>query len=112
MSEVARDNRRIHGRQVVSIPGSVARGSQESFGKIENLGSGGAFFSTTDLELSLDDGDTVTVTFDVLRRGARETVQKSGTVLRSERFFDGSSVVRALAVKFDELLVLDGIDFA
>jgi hypothetical protein len=37
-------------------------------------------------------------------------VERSGTILRAERAFDGDQVVRHYAIKFDEAVSLDGID--
>ena len=103
------DERRIHPRQETRVFGRMAHGDRDVDGVLENVGSGGVFFATEDLELLVDDGAQVTVTFEGRRGDAVEEIHCPGRVLRSDRYFDGTHVVRAFAIKFDDLLPLDGL---
>lgn len=111
MSEVSAANRRIHSRRSASLPGRLAHGSDAVDGTIENIGEGGIFFATHNLEIDVDEGAAAVISFRWVRSGTAETVERTGTILRTERYFDGEAVVRAFAMKFDELLALDGVEF-
>lgn len=97
-------DRRIHSRVKTRVPARLLRGGDVVEGVIENIGEGGVFFATEILELPMDDGAEVTVEFRAVRDGTQQTVQLAGTVLRTERYFDGTAVVRAFAIRFDEPL--------
>jgi hypothetical protein len=103
-------DRRIHSRIRTRIPARVRHGAECVEGFIENLGQGGAFFATDVLEVRIDDGADADVEFEVRRSGAAEPVRRHGTVLRSERYFDGENVVRAFAIRFDAELDLAGLE--
>jgi hypothetical protein len=104
-------NRRIHSRRAARIAARVVQDGESAAGTIENIGSGGVFFATEDLETVFDEATPVRLVFEGSRDGTTLTFEPTGTVLRAERYFDGSSVVRAFAVKFDGLLDLDGVEF-
>ena len=105
-------DRRIHTRVKTHVPARIHRGTEHVEGVIENLGEGGVFFATEVLEMSLDEGAAVDVAFTLDRNGVPEPIRVSGTVLRTERYFDGESVVRAFAIRFDQLLDLTGLTVA
>ena len=65
---------------------------------LELVGAGGVFFATENLEVVIDDGEVCVVAFTTPGGAA---VEQDGSVLRGERYFDGSKVIRAFAVKFD-----------
>jgi hypothetical protein len=109
---VSETNRRIHTRRKSRIAGRLAQSGTAVEGHIENIGEGGVFFATEDLELALEEGSDVLVEFDCVRAGSPTRVERKGVVLRTERYFDGESVIRAFAIKFDEVLDLDGMEFA
>jgi PilZ domain-containing protein len=81
-------------------------------GTVENIGAGGVFFSTEDLEFPVEEGSEVVLTLRIRRDGDETVWQRTGCVLRTERYFDGTAVVRAFAVKFDEVVALDDSEFA
>jgi hypothetical protein len=112
MSEVSAANRRIHSRRSVRLPARLTHRADAVDGTIENIGEGGVFFATHNLEIDVEEGAAGIVSFRCFRQGVPETVERSGTILRAERYFDGEAVVRAFALKFDSLLQLDGIEFA
>jgi hypothetical protein len=101
--------RRIHARTKTRLEARLAREGATVAGVVENLGEGGAFFATDDLETPIPDGAEVVVTFAVPRGGAPAELRLEGTVLRSERYFDGRAVVRALAIRFASPLDLAGL---
>ena len=111
MSEVSAANRRIHSRRSVRIPGRLSHGNDAVEGTIENVGEGGIFFATHNLEIDVDEGATAVISFRWSRNGTDEAVERTGTILRTERYFDGEAVVRAFAMKFDDLIALDGVVF-
>ena len=90
--------RRIHPRTVTNVRSTIRCGGSDVDGVVENIGRGGVFFSTGDLEARVDVGDPVTVALHVAERAPSEHV---GVVLRTERYFDGADVRRSFAVKFD-----------
>lgn len=98
--------RRIHPRTATRIPTTVGHGDAAIEGVTENVGAGGVFFTTDDLEYAVEVEDTVVVVLHVAGRGE---VSMEGVIVRAERYFDGSDVKRSLAVKFEELLDLDSI---
>ena len=111
MSDVSAANRRIHSRRSVRLVARLSHGSDAVEGTVENVGEGGIFFATHNLEIDVDEGATAVIAFTWIRKGATESVERTGTILRTERYFDGEAVVRAFAMKFDDLLSLDGIAF-
>src|SRR5204863_7560466 len=104
-------NRRIHSRRKASVAARLTRQVDSVDGTIENIGEGGVFFATEDLELQVEEGSEVVLGFRCRQHGTDTTIQRAGCVLRTERYFDGESVVRAFAIKFDEVMSLDGLDF-
>jgi hypothetical protein len=70
-------------------------------GSIQNLGEGGAFFATDDLESALGEGDDVTL---MIERGSRGTLAVSGQILRIDLDFVEAEVQRSLAIRFHETL--------
>ena len=112
MNHVSQDNRRIHSRRSARIAARLSHVDGSVDGVIENIGAGGAFFATEDLELKADDGGAVTISFRARRHGAEVDVECAGTVLRADLNFDGESVVRSFAIQFAEILALDGFEFA
>jgi hypothetical protein len=111
MSEISAANRRIHSRRSVHVPARLSHGTDAVEGTIENIGEGGIFFATHNLEIDVDEGAVGTISFRWVRNGTAESVERTGTILRTERYFDGEAVVRAFAMKFDELIPTDGVDF-
>lgn len=103
-------NRRVHSRRNVRLPAHVSCGGDSVDGTVENIGEGGAFFATRNLEIDLDEGQKATITFTL--PGATEPTVRTGTMLRDELYFDGDAVVRSFALQFDEPLSLTGVDFA
>ena len=91
--------RRIHPRTDTRIRATLRCRSDQADGVVENLGAGGVFFSTDDLEAAVDVGDGVVV---VLHLDGDATSEHAGAVLRTDRYFDGAGVRRSFAVKFDE----------
>jgi len=102
--------RRIHARTRTSLEARLTREGTTVAGVVENVGQGGAFFATDDLETPIPDGSDVVVTFTAPRAGAPAELRLAGTVLRCERYFDGRAVVRALAVRFATPLDLTGLE--
>lgn len=102
-------DRRIHARVATKLPARLVRGSEGIDGLVENLGQGGVFFATETLEVPLEDGAHVRVEFEVLRGGAPVRFLEDGTVLRADRYFDGQSVVRSFAIRFDREIDLTGL---
>jgi hypothetical protein len=111
MSEVDAANRRIHSRHSVRLPARLSHGADAVEGTIENIGEGGVFFATQNLEIDVDEGAIGTISFRWVRNGTAEAVERTGSILRTERYFDGESVVRSFAMKFDATLAIDGVDF-
>ena len=105
------DERRIHPRHETRVSARLTHEDRDAEGVLENVGSGGVFFVTEDLELLVDDGADVTVTFQARRGDTEEEVHCPGQVLRSDRYFDGTHVVRAFAIKFKDLIPLEGLTF-
>jgi hypothetical protein len=103
------NNRRVHSRRSVRLSAHVSRGDDSVEGTVENIGEGGAFFATKNLEIDLDEGEKATITFTL--PGAAEPTVRTGTVLRDELYFDGDAVVRSFALQFDEPLSLTGVEF-
>lgn len=102
-------NRRVHSRRSVRLAAHVNCGKDSVEGTVENIGEGGAFFATRNLEIDLDEGEKATITFTL--PGAPEPTVRTGTVLRDELYFDGDAVVRSFALQFDEPLSLAGVEF-
>ena len=90
--------RRIHPRTDTHIRSTFRCGDSALDGVVENIGSGGVFFSTGDLESSVEVGDAVVVSLHI---EGTDGADVSGIVLRSDRYFDGADVRRSFAVKFD-----------
>jgi hypothetical protein len=103
-------NRRVHARRSARIPARLAHEGDGVDGIVENIGEGGVFFATETLELSVDDGAPVVLSFQCRRNGAEAPTELAGVVLRTERYFDGETVVRAFAIKFDALFDMDGVE--
>lgn len=103
------DERRVHPRRPSELPGTLTSDGDRLEGVIENIGEGGVFFATETLEVVLEHGTRVQVAFSCVRSGKSERHDRPGTVLRTERYFDGAKVVRAFAIKFDDLFDLAGI---
>jgi hypothetical protein len=95
------NERRIHPRTETRLRTTLRCASAEIEGVVENVGAGGVFFSTGDLEAALDVGAAVVV---ALHLEDGRVSDSPGVVLRSERYFDGADVRRSFAVKFDEEL--------
>ena len=107
------ENRRIHSRRKAHIVARLLLPTGSVDGKVENIGAGGVFFSTEDLELPVAEGAEVELVLRIRQDGADEVVRnRLGCVLRTERYFDGEKVVRAFAIKFDEVVPLDQIGLA
>jgi len=98
MNEIPHDDRRVHPRTKTDVPTSLEHEGQKVDGVIENIGRGGVFFATEELELVVDDGAEVTLRFEA----DGKPCERLGTVLRTERYFDGTKVVRAFAIRFAE----------
>ncbi len=96
------DERRVHARKPVEVPATLATDGESVEGIIENIGQGGVFFATEVLEVIVDEGSQVTLRFTGEKGGESLEYDLAGTVLRAERYFDGTRVVRAFAVKFDD----------
>ncbi len=92
------NERRIHPRSDTRIPTTLRCGGSGVEGVVENIGAGGVFFSTGDLEVPVEAGTAVQVE---LHLADGRTSANAGVVLRSDRYFDGSDVRRSFAVKFD-----------
>jgi len=93
--------RRIHPRTETRIPATVRHGAASIEGVVENIGAGGVFFTTDDLEHVVEIEDAIEV---VLQTAARGEIVHRGVIVRAERYFDGADVKRSFAVKFDTLL--------
>ena len=111
MSDVSYANRRIHSRHTARIAARLSHADNTADGTIDNIGEGGVFFATEDLELCADEGAPVVISFACMLAGKQSQIERTGTVLRAERYFDGTGVVRAFAIKFDEALSLDDVAF-
>lgn len=103
--------RRIHARTKTRLEARLTRDAATVPGVVENVGQGGAFFQTDDLETPLPDGAEIVVAFTARRAGSPVELRLRGTVLRGERYFDGQGVVRAFAIRFAEPLDLPGLEF-
>jgi hypothetical protein len=112
VNPVSDANRRIHTRRRARVAARLAHEGASVEGVIENIGAGGAFFATEDLEMKVDDGGAVTLTFRCRKAGADAEVACAGAVLRADLNFDGAAVVRTFAIQFADLLPLEGIEFA
>ncbi len=106
------DERRIHARTETRLSGTLRCGDDHVIGTIENIGVGGVFFATEDLEMLVEDGTDVTVEFAATTDDGETAVSCPGRVLRTERYFDGASVVRAFAIRFNEQIDLTAIRVA
>lgn len=104
--------RRIHPRAETRMSAELACGSDAVTGVIENIGAGGIFFATEDLEILVDDGADVVVRFEARHDDAPKNMECAGRILRSERYFDGARVVRAFAIKFAERLDVSAFTFS
>jgi hypothetical protein len=97
--------RRKHDRREVHLPVRLERSSgQEILGRVENIGAGGAFFTTDDLETRLAEGEVVTLVF---HRAGQGRIQASGEVLRIDTYFGAVEIVRSVAIRFSEELPRD-----
>ena len=103
--------RRIHPRTPTHVPARLEAATGAVEGVIENFGRGGVFFATDDLEAPLDEGAAVTLICEAQRNGSPARLEVRGNVLRVERYFDGRTVVRAFAIRFDEPLDDAGLSF-
>jgi len=104
--------RRVHERISTRLHARVVREGDSIEGVVENVGRGGVLFSTDTLEGHVADGDEVEVEFEGRRAGSPVAFRVRGTVLRAERLFDGTSVVRSFAVQFAETIDLDGVSWS
>jgi hypothetical protein len=104
--------RRIHSRLPTHVPARVLHGGECLDGTVENIGEGGVFFATEILEQPVDEGSDVDVEIRGTRDGVPVTLRIPGTILRTERYFDGAAVVRAFAIRFREPIQLAGLSFA
>lgn len=97
-------NRRRWERRTVHLTVSLIQtNGREIRGHVENIGSGGAFFTTDDLEMRVVEEDTVTLVFT----GAEDQrAEVEGQVLRIDTFFLTHSILRTLAVRFGATLPL------
>lgn len=111
MADATDANRRIHTRRKARIQARLSTGPDAVEGTIENIGEGGVFFATEDLELNVEEGSDVVVSFRCTKAGAAAALERKGCVLRMERYFDGVAVVRAFAIKFDDLMAVDDLSF-
>jgi hypothetical protein len=112
MNPVSQDNRRIHSRRDVKVAARLVHVDGSVEGVIENLGAGGVFFATENLELVAEDDSAVTLSFHGKKGGVDVDLTRKGTVLRTELHFDGETVKRTFAIRFDEVAPLDGVEFA
>jgi PilZ domain len=97
-------NRRRWERRTVHLTVSLVQtNGREIRGHVENIGSGGAFFTTDDLEMRVVEEDTVTLAFT---RSEEQQVKVEGQVLRIDTFFLTHSILRTLAVRFNTALTL------
>ncbi len=110
MDEQSGAERRVHPRTNTSMVATMEHEGDTVEGMVENIGQGGVFFATEILEMLVDEGAPVTLRFTCRRDGVEEENRVPGTVLRTERYFDGTRVVRAFAVKFDDQLDLAGVE--
>jgi hypothetical protein len=92
--------RRIHPRTDARLDALLRSGDAAVDGVVENVGAGGLFFATENLESAIEDGAACVIEFST----ASVEIKQVGTVLRSERYFDGAKVIRAFAIKFDAQL--------
>ena len=67
-------------------------------GTVENVGEGGAFFATDNLEGTVSVGEQVELEI----RRSDGYLAAAGTVLRLERYMHEGTVYRAFAIKFDD----------
>jgi PilZ domain-containing protein len=104
-------DRRIHSRVSTHVPARVVVGGETLEGAVENLGEGGVFFATQVLEQPVDEGSAVEVEIEGIREGSAVLLRLPGRVLRAERYFDGTAVVRAFAIRFDRQIELAGLTF-
>lgn len=104
-------DRRIHSRIKTRLPARVVCGGESVEGVIENVGQGGVFFATEVLEVLLDDGSEVEVEFEAWRGEERVQLRLPSTLLRTERYFDGTAVVRAFAIRFHEPIDVESLRF-
>jgi len=112
MSDVSQANRRIHGRRSARVAARLEHADGAVDGMIENIGAGGVFFASEDLELVAEDGSAVALEFRLRKDGADVPMRRTGTILRVERQFDGEAVVRTYAIRFDEVLAVDGFELS
>ena len=89
--------RRIHPRTDTRLEATLSCAAGTIDGLVENVGAGGVFFATENLEVVVEEGGACTVAFSA----PSAEVSQPGQVLRCERYFDGSKVIRAFAIKFD-----------
>ena len=90
--------RRIQPRTDTRIRTTFRCGGAAIEGVVENIGAGGVFFSTGELESGVQVGAAVTIS---LHLDDGQTSDMTGSVLRVDRYFDGAEVRRSFAVKFD-----------
>ncbi len=91
-------NRREWSRHPVDMQARLRLASEKIVaGRLENIGRGGAFFVTDNLETSIVAADPVDL---LIVLGDDESTVR-GTVLRAETFFSGTEVLRSLAIRFE-----------
>jgi PilZ domain len=89
-------NLRRHTRTALRAKARLVYTQGEIEGTIENIGEGGLFFVTDTLEGALAVGDEITAIYDE----SGEEKQRSGEILRIERYFHDGELFRAFAVRF------------
>ena len=97
--EGPRGNQRRWERRALHVSVTLVHGDgREVRGHVDNIGSGGAFFTTDDLEMRIVEEDAVALLFT---RSENHEIRIEGRVLRIDTFFSGQSVLRTLAVRFE-----------
>ncbi len=92
------DERRAHERKRADLPvhGTLTGGATME-GRIENIGEYGVFFTSTDLDCSIEAGDRMSLRF----RYQDSDFERDGIVVRIDQEFAAGEVRRSIAIRFE-----------
>ena len=95
---MASDERRAHERKRADISVHVTLTDDATFeGRIENIGEYGVFFTSTNLDSSIEAGDKLALRFQY--KGT--DFERDGSVVRIDQEFSAGEVRRSIAIRFD-----------
>jgi hypothetical protein len=104
-------DRRRHERIGLRHEAGVKHHVVSADGRLDDISTGGARFTTTDLELNPPKGAFVAVSFSCHAGERKLTLICVGRVVRSRAFHDGEAHVRSLSVRFVDPLDISELTF-